>query len=95
MEVVDVAEDEIGALRAQRLHAEPVRQVHRVQRFERRGAAADSRRVLAVAVTLEGGDVGLVEGGEMAHSIAETACDEPGVAVCRHHAGLSITHPPR
>ena len=71
MEIVDVAEQQIGALRTHRLDPEPVRQVHHVDRLERALPAANAGRMLAIAVTFHAGAIGLVERRPVFDPVAE------------------------
>ena len=79
VEVVDVAEHQVGAFGPHRRHAQPVRQVHHMDRGERARPAANARRVLALAIALDAGGVGLVERRPMLDPVAEPPHGQLGI----------------
>src|SRR5206468_9413474 len=71
MEVVDIADQQIGALRPHRVDPQPMGEVHHVDRPESADPAANAGGVLALAVALNAYRVRLVEGRPVLYAVAE------------------------
>ena len=79
MEVVDVADQQIGPFRTHRLCAQSVGKIHDVDGVERALAAADARGVLAFAIAQDARGIRFVEGRPVLDPVAEPPHRDGGV----------------